>query len=71
LLRSGGALAILHALGADTLADPAQRDAVTTALRGVMARVSDDPDWSPVILPVGDGILVAVRNREAESTQSD
>ncbi len=67
LLRPGGALAILHALGADTLADPAQRDAVTTALREVMNRMSDDAGWTPVILPVGDGILVAVRNDVTET----
>ena len=61
LLRPGGAVAIVHALGADGVADPAQRDAVTLALRAAVTRMGWDPGWAPVLLPVGDGVLAAVR----------
>ena len=61
LLRVGGALAIPHALGADAVADPAQRDAVTVAVRTAVSKLASDPAWSAVLLPVGDGLAVAMR----------
>jgi len=61
LLRTGGALVVVHALAADSVADPSQRDQVTVAMRAAVARIGSDPMWSPAMLPVGDGLLVAVR----------
>ncbi|MSV73283.1 MAG: methyltransferase [Actinobacteria bacterium] len=61
LLRIGGALAIPHALRSDTVADPAQRDSVTVAVRTAVAKLASDPAWSAVLLPVGDGLAVALR----------
>jgi predicted O-methyltransferase YrrM len=62
LLRVGGALVVVHSLAANTVADAAQRDAVTSAIRAVVARLADSEQWSATMLPVGDGLLVALRN---------
>ncbi len=61
LLRPGGAVAFEGALWHDRVADPAQRDETTTAVRELGKRVRDDERLSPALLPVGDGLLVAVK----------
>ncbi len=61
LLRPGGAVAFEGALGHDRVADPAQRDETTTAIRELGKRVRDDERVLPTLLPVGDGLLVAVK----------
>jgi predicted O-methyltransferase YrrM len=60
LLRPGGTLAVTSALWHGRVADPAQRDAVTTALRELGKRVRDDDRLAPALLPCGDGLLLAV-----------
>jgi predicted O-methyltransferase YrrM len=60
LLRPGGLLAVDSALWHGRVADPAQRDAVTTAIRELGKRVRDDDRLCPAMLPCGDGLLVAV-----------
>ena len=62
LLRVGGVLAIDNALWHDKVADPAQRDPDTIAIRAVVTSLADDERWLPALLPVGDGLLVAVRS---------
>lgn len=69
LLRPGGALAMLHALGADAVADPSQRDAVTVSLRNAVTKIGEDPEWGSVLLPLGDGLVVAIR-RVDEATSN-
>jgi predicted O-methyltransferase YrrM len=61
LLRPGGVLVVVHALGGDRVPDPARRDEVTTTLREVARRVRDDDRVVPVLLPTGDGVLLAAR----------
>jgi predicted O-methyltransferase YrrM len=61
LLRPGGAVAFDTALWHDRVADPAQRDETTTAIRELGKRVRDDERLVPCLLPVGDGLLVAVK----------
>jgi len=61
LLRPGGVLALDNALWHDKVADPAQRDPETVALREVGRSLVEDERWVPVLLPVGDGLLVALR----------
>ena len=61
LLRVGGVHAIDNALWHDKVADPAQRDPDTIAIRAVVTSLADDERWLPALLPVGDGLLVAVR----------
>lgn len=60
LLRPGGVAAFDNALWHDRVADPAQRDAETVALREVGKAVRDDEEsFVPLLLPVGDGLLLA------------
>ena len=60
LLRPGGAVVFDNALWHDKLADPAQRDPQTVSLRELVTSVRDDHRFTPSLLPVGDGLLVAV-----------
>ena len=61
LLRSGGVVAFDNALWHDRVADPAQRDPETVAIREVGHALAEDERFVPVLLPVGDGLLVALR----------
>jgi predicted O-methyltransferase YrrM len=61
LLRPGGVLALDNALWHDRVADPAQRDPETVAIREVGHALAEDERFVPVLLPVGDGLLVALR----------
>jgi len=61
LLRSGGVVAFDNVLWHDKVADPGQRDADTVSLRELGKLVRDDKRVMPVMLPVSDGMLVAVR----------
>jgi predicted O-methyltransferase YrrM len=61
LLRPGGVMAIDNSLWHDKVADPAQRDPDTIAIRGVVTALRDDARWTVALLPVGDGLLTAVR----------
>ena len=60
LLRRGGVLAVTDALWRGKVADPAQRDRATTTMRELVKRVRDDARLTPALLPVGDGLLLAV-----------
>ena len=59
LLRPGGVLAFDNALWHDRVADPAQRDEDTVAIRDLVQAVAETEGLVPVLLPVGDGLLVA------------
>ena len=59
LLRPGGVLAVDNALWHDRVADPAQRDAETVAVRELGRAVQEYEGLVPALLPVGDGLLVA------------
>ncbi len=61
LLREGGILALDNALWHDRVADPTQRDAETVAVRESGRMIRDDETLVPVLLPLGDGLLVAVK----------
>jgi predicted O-methyltransferase YrrM len=61
LLRPGGVLAVDGALWHDRVPDPARRDEATTIVRETGRLVRDDERLMPALLPVGDGLLVAVR----------
>jgi predicted O-methyltransferase YrrM len=60
LLRPGGAVVFDNALWHDKVADPAQRDPQTIGLRELVTTVREDERFTPGLLPVGDGLLVAV-----------
>jgi predicted O-methyltransferase YrrM len=59
LLRPGGVVVFDNALWHDKVADPAQRDAETVAIRELGKQVADNEKLVPVLLPVGDGLLLA------------
>ena len=59
LLRPGGVVAFDNALWHDRVADPAQRDEETVAIRDLGREIADDETLVPVLLPMGDGLLLA------------
>lgn len=61
LLRTGGLLVLDNMLWHDRVADPTSRDEVTTVLRDLGKKLRDDDRLLPLLLPVGDGLFVAVR----------
>ena len=61
LLRSGGVLALDNMLWHDKVADPATRDETTTTLRDLGKALRDHESLLPALLPVGDGLLAAVK----------
>jgi predicted O-methyltransferase YrrM len=63
LLRPGGVLAFAGVLWSGHVANPTRRDAETVALRDVARIVRDDDRLVPVLLPLGDGLLVAAKAR--------
>jgi predicted O-methyltransferase YrrM len=61
LLRPGGVVAFDNALWHDRVADPAQRDETTIAIRELGKQVRADDRLVACLLPVGDGLLCAVK----------
>jgi predicted O-methyltransferase YrrM len=61
LLRTGGVLALDSMLWHDNVADPAARDETTTTLRDLGKALRDNDSLLSALLPVGDGILAAVK----------
>ncbi|GGP60791.1 O-methyltransferase [Saccharothrix coeruleofusca] len=61
LLRPGGVVAFGDVLRHGRVVDPAHRDPDTQAVREVARAVRDDDRLVPVILPLGDGLLVAAK----------
>ena len=61
LLRQGGLLIIDRALWSDRVADLSQRDADTVAVRDVVKSLANHAELTGSLIPMGDGLLVAVR----------
>ena len=61
LLRTGGVVAFDNALWGGRVADPSCTDPETSAIREVCDLVREDQRLVPLLLPVGDGLLVAVK----------
>ena len=62
LLRAGGILFIANGLGDGKVPDPAQRDEFTIAIRETGRSLRADQErWGSLLLPVGDGALLALR----------
>ena len=62
LLRPGGLLVLHHALWQGLVADERNFDDEPLIVREALAAVQEDDSFTPVLLPVGDGLLVAVRS---------
>ena len=65
LLREGGLLVVDNALWDDRVADPAQRDPVTVAIREVVRSIAGDDRLLSALVPIGDGLLLAQRQQTA------
>jgi predicted O-methyltransferase YrrM len=61
LLRVGGVVAFDNATWHHRVADPAQRDPATITIRDLGKQLREEPGLVPTLLPVGDGLLVAVK----------
>jgi predicted O-methyltransferase YrrM len=61
LLRSGGVVAFDNALRRDAVADLSVRDTETSIARELLRSVRDDDRLVPALLPVSDGLLLAVK----------
>ncbi len=59
LLRPGGVVAFDNALWHDRVADPSRRDEETVAIRDLGRTITEHEGLVPVLLPVGDGLLLA------------
>ena len=59
LLRPGGVVVFDNALWHDRVADPAQRDEETVVIRDLGKEIAAHESLVPMLLPVGDGLLVA------------
>lgn len=62
LLRDGGVVAIDNSLWHGRVPDPAQRDEETTAVRETLKAVRDNESLEPMLLPSGDGLLIAIKH---------
>ena len=62
LLRSGGLLVLHHALWQGQVADERNSDDEPLIIREALAAVLADESFTPALLPVGDGLLVAVHS---------
>ena len=62
LVRRGGMIVIAHALARGKVADPAQRDLETTAIREALRSVRNAENEHACLLPIGDGLVVAVKS---------
>jgi predicted O-methyltransferase YrrM len=63
LVRKGGIIAIDNMLWGGAVADPKVKDADTRALRALNAKIAGDRRVDAVLLPVGDGMVLARRVR--------
>jgi predicted O-methyltransferase YrrM len=66
LLRPGGIVAFDNALARNRVGDSSARDDYTVAVRELGKQIRDDPRLVPALLPVGDGLLVAVRRADPD-----
>lgn len=61
LLRSGGVLVLHHALWRGLVPDERNSDDEPLIIREALAAIAEMDDMTPALLPVGDGLLVAVK----------
>jgi predicted O-methyltransferase YrrM len=61
LLRSGGVVVVHRAALGGRAGDPAARDAEVAAVREAARLIAEDERLTPALVPLGDGVLAAVR----------
>lgn len=61
LLRHGGVMVLNDALWRNLVADPDNEDDETVIIREALASVTETEEFTPLMLPLGDGLLAAVK----------
>jgi len=64
LLRPGGVIVVHRAALDGRAGDPAAHDAEVAAVREAARLIAEDERLTPVLVPLGDGLLVAARDYE-------
>ncbi len=62
LLRPGGVIVLHHAALDGRAGDPEAHDAEVSAVREAARQIAEDDRLNPVLVPLGDGVLIAVRD---------
>ncbi|MCB1287652.1 MAG: O-methyltransferase [Mycobacterium sp.] len=62
LLRPGGVIVVHRASLDGRAGDPAAHDAEVTAVREAARLIAEDDRLNPVLVPLGDGVLIAARD---------
>ncbi|KQH79147.1 MULTISPECIES: O-methyltransferase [Mycobacterium] len=62
LLRSGGVIVVHRAALGGRAGDPEARDAEVAAVREAARLIAEDERLTPALIPLGDGLLAAVRD---------
>ena len=62
LLRSGGVIVVNRSALGGRVGDPAARDAEVAAVREAARLIAEDERLTPALVPLGDGVLAAVRD---------
>jgi predicted O-methyltransferase YrrM len=62
LLRPGGVIVVHRSALGGRAGDPTANDAEVTAVREAARLIAEDERLTPVLIPLGDGILVAARD---------
>jgi len=65
LVRNGGLIVIDNVLWSGRVADPQVQDASTTALRSFNEKLRNDPRVTLSVVPIGDGLTLALKRRWA------
>ena len=61
LLRHGGVVVLNDALWKNLVADADNEDDETVIIREALAAVAETEEFTSVLLPVGDGLLAAIK----------
>lgn len=61
LVRTGGLICLDNMLWSGRIADPDDRSPNTAALRALNTKIADDPRVASCLLPIGDGLTLAVK----------
>lgn len=69
LLRPGGVIVVHHAALDGRAGDPDAHDADVAAVREAARVIAEDERLTPVLVPLGDGLLVAARDYEPPQSQ--
>lgn len=62
LLRHGGLAVLNDALWHNLVADPRNEDDETVIIREALSFALETEDFEPLLVPLGDGLLIALRN---------